>query len=295
MSESLYLIHGTDSYQVHEIAGERWATLLGGFGMPPVSHVTQRSPRQDGDTLLDVRLEPRTVVVGIVNQQATRAAYWTERRALLAMLKRFANLRLRFVNDTESFDLDVVYEAGAELSTEESIGLRDFSAAVQLVAHEPVWYATTPTSLVVGVPAMGDAGVMPWVLPITFGVSSINTDILVPYAGTWKAYPQVDVRGPITNPVITNNATDETLTIETDIPDDEVVRIDLATNVKTVRNVTTDTNWMQYLSDDSDLATWHLAPDPEAEGGDNALHFQGTNGGINTAITLRWHDRHIGL
>ena len=295
MSESLYLVHGLDSYQVHEIADERWATLLGGFGMPPVSHVTQRSPRQDGATLLDVRLEQRSIVVGILQQQATRSDYWRERRALLAMLKRFDGLKLRLISGSESYDLDVVYSAGATLDTSDSLGLRDFSAAIQLTAHEPIWYTTAPSVLTVGVPVLGGAGILPWAFPIVFGISSINTDIALSYTGTWLAYPQIDIRGPIGHPTLVNLTTGETLKIETDIPDGEVVQIDLATNVKTVRNTSTDTNWMQYLSDESDLATWHLAPAPEAAGGVNALRLQGANGGANSAITLRWHDRHIGL
>lgn len=297
MTESLYLIHGEDSYQVHEIADSRYGTFLGGIGMPPVAHVVQRSPRQDGDTLLDVRLEPREVTVGILQWQTSRQGFWEARRALLNMLKRFEALKLRLViSDTsESFDLDVAYEAGAALGTDESLGLKDFAAAIRLRAHEPIWYASDPSSLVVGVPALGDAGIFPWTFPITFGMASINTDIVLNYAGTWKAYPQIDIRGPITNPIVTNNSTGETLKIETTVPDSEVVRIDLSTNVKTVRNITTDTNWMQYLSDDSDLATWHLAADPEASGGDNSLHFEGLVGGANTAITLRWNDRYIGV
>lgn len=298
MTESLYLVHGTTSYQVHEIANSRYGTFLGGIGMPPVAHITQRSPRQDGDTLLDVRLEPREVTIGILQWQADRPGFWGARRALLDMLKRFDGLILRLVLDDtgESYDLDVAYEAGAELGTDESIGLRDFAAAIRLRAHDPIWRSSTPLSLVAGIPISGEeAGILPWYFPIYFGASIIDADIVLSYTGTWKAYPQIDIRGPITNPTITNVTTGEKLEIGASIPDGEVVRIDLAPTQKTVRNITTDTNWMEYLSDDSDLAMWHIAADPDAPGGNNSLHFHGTMGGTDTAITVRWYNRYIGV
>ncbi len=298
MSESLYLVHGATAYQVHEITNSRYGTFLGGIGMPPVAHIAQRSPRQDGDTLLDVRLEPREVTVGILQWQEDRAGFWSARRALLGMLKRFDGLKLRLVlNDTgESFDLDVAYEAGAELGTDESVGLRDFAAAIRLRAHDPTWYATTPKSLVTGTSLTGkEAGILPWSFPIYFDVAFVLSDIALKYAGTWKTYPQIDIRGPIAYPIVTNTTTGETLKLEAIIPDGEIVRIDLAPNQKTVRNITTDTNWMEYLSDDSDLATWHIAAEPEAPGGNNSLHFEGSLGDDNTVIAVRWYDRYIGV
>lgn len=297
MTESLYLLDAMTSYRVHELAGSRMATLLGGIGMPPVAHVTQRGPRQDGDTLLDVKLEPREVTVGILQQQDSRLAFWHERRALLDMLRRFEGLKLRLVLEDagESFDLDVAYAAGAELGTDGSVGLRDFAAAIRLIAHDPTWYASAPTSLVVGIPTLGGAGVFPRVYPIVFGMSYINADIALQYLGTWRAYPQIDVRGPITNPVIENLSTGEKLELAATVPNGQVVRFDLGTNVKTVVNLTTGANWMPYLTNDSDLATWHLGVDPEVVGNMNALHLFGTAGGANTVITLRWHDRYIGV
>ena len=300
MSEILYLVQGDAEYQVHEIPSQRYGTFLGGIGMPPVTHIVQRAPRQDGDTLLDVRLEPRQVTVGILQWQPDRATYWSERRALLEMLKRFSGLKLRLViGDTgESFDIDVAYEAGAELGTDGSLGLRDFSAALQLRAHNPIWYATNPTSLVVGIPKTWDAGVLPWIFGdggITFGSLTIAEEIALTYAGTWRAYPQIDIRGPITNPTIVNSTTGERLELVTTISDNDVVRIDLSPLQKTVWNITDNTNEIDTLSEDSDLATWHLAPSPEAPEGINALSLGGTDGGAHTAITLRWHDQYIGV
>ncbi len=300
MTESLYLIAGTGSYQVHEIAGVRRWTRGAGLGMPPVRHITQRGVRQDGETLLAVRLQPRVIDVGFWNTAADRAAYWTARRALFEYLKIADTLKLRLVltDTSESFDIDVVYDSGAELDNEQDWGLLTLVAAMRFVAHNPVWYATAPTSLVVGTPTTWSAGVLPWVFGgggITFGSLSIAEAIPLTYAGTWRAYPQIDIRGPITNPMVVNNTTGETLSLTTTIDDGDVVRIDLSPLQKTVWNITDNTNEIDTLSEDSDLATWHLAPSPEAPEGINALSLGGTDGGAHTAITLRWHDQYIGV
>ena len=300
MSDSLYLVAGTASYQLHELIGSRYVTKLAGAGMPPVRHVTQRGPRQHGATHLDTILEPRTFDVGIYHMATTRAGYWTARRGFIAMLKLFDTLMLRLMlgDSGESFDISVVYQDGVALDSDADAGTREYLAVCRLVAYDPVWQASAATSLVIGTPATWSAGILPWVFGgagITFGSLSIAENIALTYAGTWPAYPQIDIRGPITNPKVVNNTTGETLSLTTTINDGDVVRIDLDPLQKTVWNITDDTNEIDTLSSASDLATWHLAPDPEAPGGINALSFSGTGGGANTAITLRWHDRYIGL
>lgn len=303
MTEQLWLIAGATEYQVHELTdGSRYVQAIRGFGMPPVSHITQRGVRQDGATLLDVRLNPRVLDVAIVHQAATRAGYWQARRGLLDMLKVFDNLTLRLVlTDTgEAFELDVVYAGGAELDSDEDIGLRTLIAGLRLVAHDPVWRRSEPSALTVGVPSYEGAGVFPVVFgALTFGTTTINRNIALTYAGTYRAYPTIDIRGPIRNPSVTNLTTGEVLTLDrggtVDIDAGEVVRIDLSPLAKTVWHLADDVTWLDKLSDGSDLATWHLAAAPEAAGGENALLFQGFNAGVETAMTLRWSDRFIGV
>lgn len=296
MIGKLYLVSGTDVYEVQRIDKRRYGTLVAGLAMPPVTHVTQRGPRQHGNTLVGTLLEPRAVDVGIMSATSSEDEHWQSRRELLGMLKRFDNLILRLEkNNGEKYDLNVVYAAGAEITSADSAGLYDYSVVVRLIAHDPIWRSAEQRSLVVGIPVSVDAGTFPWTFGISFGTSYLNSAIELAYAGTWPAYPQIDVRGPVTNAKILNDTTGELLFLNTTIPDGQVVRIDLSENVKTVTNITTGENWMEYLSSDSDLATWHLAPAPEVPNGLNVLRFIGLAGGQATAITLRWYDKFIGV
>jgi hypothetical protein len=298
MTEQLWLIAGADSYQVHELPGVQYVQAVAGLGMPPVRHITQQGPLQDGVTLLDVRLSPRAIDLAIVNTALTRAAYWQARRLLLSMLSVFDALVLRAIlSDTgESFDIDVAYDSGVELDSSAAEGaLLTFMAALRLIAHDPVWRSTAPTALSVGIPGYGGVGDLPWTLPVTLGTTAITQNMTINYLGTWRAYPIISIRGPIHTPKIQNLTTGEKLEFTTNIDDGDVVEIDLSPLAKTVWHITDNITWIDKITSDSDLATWHLGAAPEAVGGVNALYLDGHDGGAATAISLRWNDRYIGI
>lgn len=292
MADQWWLIAGSDSYQVNYLPNERHGMQLDGIGMPPIEHVKQRSPRQNGSTRVATVLNERVIDVGFMVMCSSRQEYWETRFEIAEMLKRFDDLILRFILDSgESYDIDVACLA----ETSRKVQPHSLYIAVRLEAANPIFRATNISTLTVGVPQIAGAFKFPLTFPIVFGASAINRDIALTYGGSWPAYPQIDIRGPIQNPAVQNNTTGEELSLTATIDDGDVVRIDLNPQGKSVWHVTDDVNWMNYLDSDSDLATWHLEPTPDAAGGINDLHFQGLNGGDNTAITLRWYDQFIAL
>ena len=57
------------------------------FGMPPVRFITQRGPFQDGETPLDMRLDPRVLQVAIVDYLCNRTEFWTRRNELIDLIR----------------------------------------------------------------------------------------------------------------------------------------------------------------------------------------------------------------
>jgi hypothetical protein len=57
------------------------------FGMPPIRFITQRGPFQDGETPLDMRLDPRVIQIEIVNYLCNRTSFWTHRNELIDLLR----------------------------------------------------------------------------------------------------------------------------------------------------------------------------------------------------------------
>ena len=72
------------------------------------------------------------------------------------------------------------------------------------------------------------------------------------------------------------------------------VTFDLRYGYKTVTD-NLGNNLIGTLTTDSDLATWHLAPDPEAPGGVNSIAVSGFYGSADSSIQILYKTRYIGI
>ena len=98
-----------------------------------------------------------------------------------------------------------------------------------------------------------------------------------------------------TSPQILNNTTDEKIALDYNVSSGETVTIDLDYGKKTVTN-NANVNLFGTLTTDSDVATFHIAPDPEAPGGVNELQVFGDEAALGeTEIRIQWYVRYIGI
>jgi len=123
------------------------------------------------------------------------------------------------------------------------------------------------------------------------GGSAYN--VAVVYTGDIDSYPTITITGPITNPVITNTTTGDTLDFTGGtVGSADAWTIDTRYGRKSVVN-TAGSSVENYLSLDSDLATFRLAPDPIATGGTNVISVAGTATGTATLVTLAYYNRYL--
>jgi len=95
--------------------------------------------------------------------------------------------------------------------------------------------------------------------------------------------------------MIRNMTTGEKLELSYTVPAGESVIIDTRYGHKTVQS-NSGVNLISYLSSDSDLATFHIAADPEAADGVNVLFASGLEAVFGqTSIRAEWNDRYIGI
>jgi hypothetical protein len=119
--------------------------------------------------------------------------------------------------------------------------------------------------------------------------------LIIPYAGTWLSYPKIIITGPLNDAVITHLETGEKLQLDYHIPAGRVVTIDLAYGEKTVKD-DLGTNLIGVLTSDSDLATFHIAPDPEVSGGLNHISVVGTGESVGvTQVEIQFLNRYFGI
>jgi hypothetical protein len=168
-------------------------------------------------------------------------------------------------------------------------------AVVELRAADPTFYDPTALGYTFGV----NAGTLGWAYPITFpegfGSSTVNQTRAITYNGTWRTYPVVLIKGPITNPVITNTTTGDKLDFTgTTVNSGTTYTIDCRPGVKSVLDQA-GASQIAALTDDSDLATFSLEADPEAPGGINTITVTGSAANATTEVYLQYYERYIGI
>jgi hypothetical protein len=277
-----------------------------GWGMPPIEYIKQSGPYQHGETPLDFRLQPRTIQLVHRRNTCDRTGYWDARSEIIDKLRpnrqlvnTFSPGRLRKILPSGDIrDIYALVSGGMTFTARDDQTWDEFaiSESIQFICHNPivfnperyaaVWTIGTPTSYLV----------FPITFPILFGVSGfINSTVSVTYEGTWLAYPTITITGPLDEAIVYNNSTGEKIEIEYNIPNGSTLVIDLSYRQKTVYE-DSGTNRIGTITTDSDLATFHIAPDPEVAGGVNELQVIGTNGvaGV-TSVSITWYDQYIGI
>lgn len=257
-----------------------------GTGMPPLEYITQRGPFQHGESVEDVFLRPRVVQLMIRHQYTCRNDYWSGRAALLAAINpiKGPGILRKILGNGRKYDLDVYIEEGPNFNPRgEGWDEWGYREALKFIAHNPIYY--NPNAFSQSLFSKVENQMFPLTFPFTFLTHSATA--VVNYTGTWEEYPTIAIAGPITNPIITNWTTGESIGLTYGIIAGEVVVFDLTYERKSVTS-SLNGSLAGYIST-SDLATFHLAP------GVNNLSISGYGTTTATTVTMTWHERFIGI
>jgi hypothetical protein len=275
-----------------------------GLGMPEVEYRVQRGPYQHGETLIDYVLRPRIFQLLHSVNACDRQGYWEARNELIEHLRPNRQTGSSFQPGTflkklpggNQRAINVVIEEGPKFNARRLDRWEEFSfiETLRFIAYDPTFYDPTQKDFSFSVTETITDLVFPITFPIQFGVSIITKQDNLTYNGNWLSYPTINLTGPMNNPIIENDTTGEKLELIYDIPASEVVTITLDYGNKTVENGSGD-NLIGVLSTDSDLATFHLAPDPEASGGINTIIVQAGDTDSNSEVELLYYERYIGI
>lgn len=282
----------------------RWVVSFSGFGTPPIQYITQRGPFQHGETVIDFFLRPRVIQLLIRQGFISRNAWWTGRASLLNEIRPNRQLtatgavpgQLRVVQtDGTVRDLNVFISEGPRFEPRIPTQWDEhaFQEVLRFTAYDPVAFDPAEVTVAFAITVAAHL-VFPITFPIQFGSGLIDDIQNVTYLGTWEEFPIITVVGPIKDFRLDNVTTGEKIEFSADIGVGRTVTIDLRPGFKTVVD-DLGANLIGIVTSDSDLATWHLAPDPEATNGVNALRLRGNNPTGGTSVTLRYFDRYFGF
>ncbi len=168
-----------------------------GIGLPTMDVVTSRTPTQHGDTVLGQYAQPRVFTVGLVLKNlwgpVDDRTKWGARQKLLAVANpALGTLTFEIaMTNGDVYQLKkVTLDTGFELGLDTAGNPRYQNIALRFVAHDPIWwgkeYETTYN------PTDHNSSV----LPVWLYVTPVET------YGTWFSYPEIDLTGPLYNPLL---------------------------------------------------------------------------------------------
>lgn len=266
-----------------------------GLGMAPLHRLSERGPLQNGDTDRGYRLDPRMVRLVLDIVATTRASLFSKRGTLLNVFSPLnSSVILELALDSATYRIDTNYVAQMAMPSSERLGWNQ-TVVVDLKANDPTWYEASGDSVSFTLGAGIDLMEVPTVIPMTIGGSDIVASIPITYTGTFTAYPVIRINGPITGPIVTNSSTGDKLDFTgITINAGDYYTIDTRYGRKTVTSKA-GVNKISELSNDSDLATFALYPDPEIDGGVNPITIFGSDAEGATSIDFSWNNRYLGI
>lgn len=281
----------------------RWVSSFSGQGMPGISLITQRGPYQNGETVLDYRLKPRTITYLHGRGGCTREEYWAIRSDQVNYMRpnrqaagSLVAPRLRAILPNGSVrDIEAWLVGGLEFAPRRDGQWREDTTLepLRFYCPDPVFFDPTAVTIPLDGAFCADL-IFPFDFPLIFCNDGSTYTDLVTYGGTWLTYPTFELTGPLSSPIIYNATTNEKIQLNYDIPAGRTVTISLAYGAKSVSD-NAGNNLIGTVTTDSSLATWHLAADPEALAGVNQLAIVGYNTTAASAARMTYYTRYIGI
>ena len=257
-----------------------------GISEIPVEYQTTQGYKQHGVTVLDWRLQTRTISFAFEVYALDRLGYWQARERLIATLR--PNLGVvtyrQILPDGRRRDIDGWLQPGLALA--EVASGRSFDAAFSLTCPEPSFYDPAVQTATLAAQSLS-AFVLPFAVPDDMwlgGTTQLYTTLTT--EGTWRAYPTITIQGPYARLNLANDTTGATFTLGTALAAGDTLLVDLTPGAQTIQR-----NGVVSLDEleDGNLVDWHLVP------GDNTLHGSGTGLTGATGITVQWSTRYIAL
>lgn len=283
--------------------------LYEGDGLPDVIYSTTRGPFQHGNSVVEVRAEPRTLDAEIRRNGCSRNEYWEIRRTLNNILRPNRTdmnnpdpgVLRRILSTGEIRDLDCFVTRAPLYRGRNPDGWDEFSIqeTLRFTANNPIFYdpvvrvgsATnfTPTPIT-------DL-VFPMVFPFVFGstIPAVSKSISILYNGTWEEYPKITITGPATDISLTHQTLGTVISFAGfTIPAGTVVTLDLTYAKKTIFDQF-GISWIGKISESSDLVSFRLDNAPIVPNSLNIIIVSVVAGNSNTRVDIQYKNRYAGL
>lgn len=284
-----------------------------GLGLIPIKFIEDYGPQQDGTTVRDWRMNPRTIDLDIFLQGDNCCGTRGEQLAELINIIRpnRGTTRdvpgwLRFFNDgviLMEIPVHVIHGPSGDYKYNGDIGRYQVSDGVQFYAADPIWREYEVRSIVTTFEEVegcldtcldfrDDADESSFCLPMT---SALLASIDVDYTGTWNG-DQIDIvlYGPMENPIVQNVTQGTRIELLYTIPAGDYVTITIRPEYVLVED-NNGTNLIGSISNISDLVDFvFLSPGQVTPTGLNVITvFAFEPDLVESQIDISYWVRHI--
>lgn len=272
-----------------------------GWGYPPVEVHTITGPFQHGATVLGYRFQPRTISLDIVKRGLSRSDWFNERSRLIDRLglqntnpnlPSLGRLQWEYVeNDTiKTRALDCYLSRGLGYGADPQWFEWGILESLEFTASDPIIY--DPVQTIITINSFEEELILPVTFPFIVGAATTTSNIT--YLGSWQEFPVIEVVGPTAGVYIENTATGTYIQLDYMIAAGITVTFDLTPGEKTIVD-NLGNNLIVYLTNDSDLAQFVLAPDPIVSGGINPIYITLADTDANTMLRIKYYNRYVGI
>lgn len=153
---------------------------------------------------------------------------------------------------------------------------------LELIAPDPALYGLIKKSGILNIPEPAGGRTYPRTYPLTYG-GGISGDLNAQNDGNRKAWPTIKVYGPITNPSLRNNTTDQTLSFSLVIGSGDFLEVDFRQRTVLLGGTASRYNSIVGFPD-----WWPIQP------GSNFLTLLADSAGEGHYAEVFWRDAYIG-
>jgi hypothetical protein len=275
------------------------AVNIAGFGEVPLQQISTRTPLRDGGIFLAVQTAPREVVFTLHMRSTTRAEMWELRRRLSNLLNPlFGAFTVKIYGDDHTqYELrQCHFQDGFSGGIGLSYPVLKQDMTVTVLSYDPMLYQLPSLEHESTVPTLIEALVFPASFPIVFDVAHVINEIVeVVTMGNWYTYPKIVFTGPLENPYVQNLTIGGKVGLDYTIPNGVTVTATTEPENCTVID-SLGNNLFGYLTEDSDISTFKIAPAVLCDVDHNDIQLAGGAGAVGvSSIVLYWSNRWVTL
>ncbi|WP_153465141.1 phage tail family protein [Sediminibacillus terrae] len=263
-------------------------TSIDGLGDVEADNQSQKAPYQDGSIPFDSRLEERVIPFTVSIKANTPG----DLPGLRQTLARVFNPKLGEGTLTyeDGYQTKVIKGKADSIPTFPSgkgnrTPLKQTSS-VSLTCYDPYW--KDPQEVSRALKAYEGRFTFPFNFPVEFGVEGDSTSIY--NEGDVETPVQINIQGPVSNPMVKNRTTGDYIRIWRTLSADEVLHIDTNQQNKRVEiylNGSVIQKAWGYLDDYSEL--FKLIP------GQNEISYVADSSTDNAIASIAWKNRYVGI